>query len=232
MSKVYMMVTITNRGIGSKIHSFYQKHGQELILSTLGMGTANSEMLDYFGLEATEKTVMLSVVTRERWKELKKGLQKEIHIDVPGTGIAFLIPVSSIGGKKALQFLTMGQDFEKEEETVLKDTEYELIIVIANQGYNNLVMDAAREKGAGGGTVLNAKGTGMEKAEKFLGVSIAAEKEMIFIVTKTKDKNAIMKAIMEQAGMESKAKSIVFSLPVTSTAGMRLQEEDHSEETI
>ncbi len=70
----------------------------------------------------------------------------------------------------------------------------------------------------------------MEKAEKFLGVSIAAEKEMIFIVTKKKDKNAIMKAIMEQAGMDSKAKSIVFSLPVTSTAGMRLQEEDRSEE--
>jgi len=201
-----------------------------LILNLLGTGTANSEILDYFGLEATEKAVMLSIVTRERWKDLKKGLQKEMNIDVPGTGIAFLIPVSSMGGKKALQFMLMGQDFEKEEETALKDTEYELIIVIANQGYNNLVMDAAREVGAGGGTVLHAKGTGMEKAEKFLGVSIAAEKEMIFIVTKKKDKNAIMKAIMEQAGMQSKAKSIVFSLPVTSTAGMRLQEEDRSEE--
>ncbi len=230
MSKVYMMVTIANRSIGSKMLAFYKKHEQNLILSTLGTGTANSEILDYFGLEATEKAVMLSVATRERWKELKKGLQKEMNIDVPGTGIAFLIPFSSIGGKKALQFLTMGQDFEKEEETVLKDTEYELIIVIANQGYNNLVMDAAREQGAGGGTVLNAKGTGMEKAEQFLGVSIAAEKEMIFIVTKKKDKNAIMKAIMERAGMNSKAKSIVFSLPVTSTAGMRLQEEDRSEE--
>jgi hypothetical protein len=230
MSKVYMMVTIANRSIGSKMLAFYKKHEQNLILSTLGTGTANSEILDYFGLEATEKAVMLSVATRERWKELKKGLQKEMNIDVPGTGIAFLIPFSSIGGKKALQFLTMGQNFEKEEETVLKDTEYELIIVIANQGYNNLVMDAAREQGAGGGTVLNAKGTGMEKAEQFLGVSIAAEKEMIFIVTKKKDKNAIMKAIMERAGMNSKAKSIVFSLPVTSTAGMRLQEEDRSEE--
>ena len=230
MSKVYMMVTIANRSIGSKMLAFYKKHEQNLILSTLGTGTANSEILDYFGLEATEKAVMLSVATRERWKELKKGLQKEMNIDVPGTGIAFLIPFSSIGGKKALQFLTMGQNFEKEEETVLKDTEYELIIVIANQGYNNLVMDAAREQGAGGGTVLNAKGTGMEKAEQFLGVSIAAEKEMIFIVTNKKDQNAIMKAIMERAGMNSKAKSIVFSLPVTSTAGMRLQEEDRSEE--
>ncbi len=230
MSKVYMMVTIANRMVGSEMLSFYQEHEQSVILSTLGAGTANSDVLDYFGLEATEKVVMFSVVTKERWKELKRRLQREMNIDVPGTGIAFIIPLSSIGGKKALQFLTEHQNFEKEEETVLKDTAYELIIVIANQGYSNLVMDAAREQGAGGGTVIHAKGTGMEKAEKFLGVSIAAEKEMIFIVTKTDMKNAIMKAIMEQAGMESKAKSIVFSLPVTSTAGLRLQEEDQFEE--
>ena len=172
---------------------------------------------------------MVSAVTREMWRLLKRGLQKKMNIDVPGTGIAFIIPFSSIGGKKALQFLTDSQNFEK-EETVLKETEYELIIVILNQGYSDIVMDAAREKGAGGGTVIHAKGTGMEKAEQFLGVSIAAEKEMIFIVTKTKGKNDIMKAIMEKAGMNSKAKSIVFSLPVTSTAGLRLQEEEPAEE--
>ncbi len=230
MSKIYMMVTIANRGIGSRMLSFYRENGLPVILSTLGAGTANSDVLDYFGLEATEKTVMAAVVTRETWRLLKRGLQKKMNIDVPGTGIAFIIPFSSIGGKKALQFLTDCQNFEKEEETVLKETEYELIIVILNQGYSNTVMDAAREKGAGGGTVIHAKGTGMEKAEQFLGVSIAAEKEMIFIVTKTKGKNEIMKAIMEKAGMNSKAKSIVFSLPVTSTAGLRLQEEDLAEE--
>lgn len=230
MSKIYMMITITNRSIGSKMLSFYKENDLSIILSTLGEGTANSDMLDYFGLEATEKAVMAAAVTRETWRRLKRGLQKKMHIDVPGTGIAFIIPFSSIGGKKALQFLTDGQNFEKEEETVLKETEYELIIVILNQGYSNIVMDAAREKGAGGGTVIHAKGTGMEKAEQFLGVSIAAEKEMIFIVTKSKGKNEIMKAIMEQARMNSKAKSIVFSLPVTSTAGLRLQEEEPAEE--
>ena len=35
-----------------------------------------------------------------------------------------------------------------------------------------------------------------------------------------------MKAIMEKAGLDSKAKSIVFSLPVTETAGMRLVEDE------
>ena len=48
---------------------------------------------------------------------------------------------------------------------------------------------------------------------------------MIFIVTKKEQKNEIMKAIMEKAGLDSWAKSIVFSLPVTDTAGLRLIED-------
>ena len=58
-----------------------------------------------------------------------------------------------------------------------------------------------------------------------MGVSLAAEKEMVFIVTKTEQKNAIMQAIMKDAGLDTKAKSIVFSLPVTDTAGLRLIED-------
>lgn len=107
----------------------------------------------------------------------------------------------------------------------MKDTTHDLIIVIANRGYIDLVMDAARGAGAYGGTVLQAKGTGMEHAEKFMGVSLAAEKEIIFIVTRTEQKNNIMKAVMEKAGPDSEAKAIVFSLPVTDTAGLRLVED-------
>ena len=228
--ELYFVISIVDRGRREDMVSVLEANRAQLILSLLGRGTAMKEHLLLYGLEATEKAVMFAVVTREMWRKLKRGLQKKMNIDVPGTGIAFIIPFASIGGKKALQFFTDRQNFEKEEESILKETEYELIIVILNQGYSNLVMDAAREKGAGGGTVIHAKGTGMEKAEQFLGVSIAAEKEMIFIVTKSKGKNDIMKAIMEKAGMDSKAKSIVFSLPVTSTAGLRLQEEDTSEE--
>ena len=78
---------------------------------------------------------------------------------------------------------------------------------------------------AAGGTVIHAKGTGTENAQQFLGVTLVPEKEMLFIVVKSEQKNSIMRAIMEKAGLESKAQSIVFSLPVTDTAGMRLMEE-------
>ena len=87
-------------------------------------------------------------------------------------------------------------------------------------------MDAAKGAGAGGGTVVHAKGTGMERAEAFFGVSLASEKEMIFIVAKSEQKNAIMQAVMRGAGMDTRAKAIVFSLPVTNTAGLRLMEEE------
>ena len=169
--------------------------------------------------------MIFTIVTDDAWIRVKKKMEHNLNIDVPGMGISFLIPVSSVGGGKTLQFLMAEQEFRKEEESVLKNTEFELLIVVTNYGYTNLVMDAAKEAGAGGGTIIHAKGTGMEKAEKFLGVVLTAEKEMIFIVTHTEKKNAIMKAIMEKAGMESKAKSIVFSLPVTETAGLRITEE-------
>ena len=225
MNTLCLMATISDRNQSRRFLAFYKEHGITVTFQTLGRGTAASEVLDAFGLEASEKALLFAVVTQEEWKEVKKGLERQIKIDIPGTGIAFIVPMSSIGGKKQLQFLTEGREFVKGEESTLKETKHELLVVIANQGYTDLIMDAARQANASGGTVIHAKGTGAEKAEKFLGVSIAAEKEMIFMVVKREDKNNIMRAIMEHAGLDTKAKSIVFSLPVTETAGMRLIED-------
>ena len=186
--------------------------------------------LDYLGMEATEKAVYFAVVTFDTWKNLKRGLYTRMRIDVPGRGIAFLVPLSSIGGKKILQYLTVGQKIEIEEESVLKNTEYELLVTIANSGYTETIMDAARSAHAPGGTFIHAKGSGVEHAKKFLGICLAEEKEMVFIVVKTAQKNDIMRAIMEQAGVDTPAGALVFSVPVTDTAGIRRMEELLEEE--
>ena len=90
-------------------------------------------------------------------------------------------------------------------------------------------MDAARSAHAPGGTVIHAKGTGAEHARKFLGISLAEEKEMIFIVVRSDRKNEIMKAIMKQAGPGTPAGAVLFSLPVTSVAGLRMPETDETD---
>lgn len=225
MGNLFLMTTIVDRKVAKKYSELYKENEQHVMFVTLGSGTAANEILDYLGLENTEKAVIFSVQEESAWQKIKRQLQQKLKIDAPGGGIAFTIPLSSIGGKKTLQFLLEGQDYQKEEESTLKDTVHELIVVIADQGNIELIMDAARGAGAYGGTVIHAKGTGMEQAEKFMGVSLAAEKEMIFIVTRKEQKNEIMRAIMKKAGLNSRAKSIVFSLPVTDTAGLRLIEE-------
>ena len=229
MNELYLMFTIVDRNKTKRFLSLYESCGVNVIFAMLGEGTASSQLLDSFGLERTEKAVLTAAVTDVTWKEIKRGLERRLQIDVPGTGIAFIVPMSSIGGKKVLQYLTESQNYEKGEETVMKETKYELLVLIANQGYSNIIMDAAREQGAGGGTVVHAKGTGAEKAAQFLGVSLAAEKEMVFIVVRSDSKNRIMRAVMDQAGLQSKAKAIAFSLPVSAVAGMRLLESEEEE---
>ena len=218
MNSLYWLVTITDRRSTDAFLALYAEFGVTVSLRTGGSGTAVQETLSTLGLEKTEKAVLFAMITADTWPRLQKDLRRKLQIDVPGTGIAFIVPVSSIGGKRALQFLTEHQTFTVEEESTLKDTRYELLLVIANQGHTGSIMDAARAEGAGGGTVIHAKGTGMEGAAHFMGV------ELVLIVSHTAQKNQIMKAIMRKA--DPKAGAIVFSLPVTDTAGLRLLEEE------
>ncbi|MCC8182788.1 MAG: P-II family nitrogen regulator, partial [Clostridiales bacterium] len=97
MSELYMMVAIADRKLRRRFSDFFQEQRLDVVLTTGGRGTAVNEMLDYFGLEASEKTVFFSFVTGERWKLVRKGLQPRLRIDVPGTGVAFTVPMRSLG---------------------------------------------------------------------------------------------------------------------------------------
>lgn len=206
MKRLYLMITITNRVMGSKrFVDFYRAFGAPVVFTALGRGTASDEVLSYLGLEATEKSVMLSVVTPACKEVLMKELVTTMHLTNPGTGIAMCLPLSSIGGRTAMNYLITGNpeaepDVEVKEDESMKDAAYQLIVAIANQGYTDTVMGAARSAGAHGGTILHAKSTGAEDAGKFFGMSIAEEREIILMVVPTGDKNTVMQAIMAQAG--------------------------------
>ena len=225
MGNIQLMTTIVDRKIVEKYLDLYRENDLHVMYVTLGYGTASNEIMDYLGLDSIEKAVAISVVEEETWQTVKKQLQRKLRIEAPGGGIAFTIPLSSVGGRKTLEFLLEKNDYVKQEESTMKNTDHELIVVISQQGYTDLIMDAARGAGAYGGTIIHAKGTAGEMANKFMGVTIADEKEIVYIVSKSNEKNAIMKAIMEKAGLNSKAKAICFSLPVSDTAGLRLLED-------
>ena len=222
MDRAVLMIVITDRSRGAKFASWFQDQGAALILSALGRGTAATEVLDYLGLEATEKAVLLLAAPRSA--RLVRRAARELWLDVPGRGILMTVPISSVGGARARDYLLSWQ--AEEEDDMDREITHELIVVIANRGHTDQVMDAARSAGAAGGTTIHAKGTGTELARKFLGVSLAAEKEILFILAREADRKPIMKAVMTQAGMHTKAQAVTFSLPVTDLAGLRLLEEE------
>ncbi|MCI8811245.1 MAG: P-II family nitrogen regulator [Oscillibacter sp.] len=215
MGGAVLMITITDRSRGVEFASWFQEQGIPLVLAALGRGTASTEILDYLGLEATEKVVLMLVAPRS--PRLVRKAERELWLDVPGRGILMTVPVSAIGGAKTRDYLLR----QEAEEVMEKEITHELIVIITNRGHTDRVMDAARSAGAAGGTTIHAKGTGTELAKKFFGVSIAAEKEMVFILARAVDRSPIMKAVMAQAGMQTEAQSVVFSLPVSDIAGLR-----------
>jgi hypothetical protein len=99
MSDVYIMTTIIDRKNSKKYIDLYKL---EVMYITLGEGTARGDILDYLGLEASEKMVIFNFVQQRDWMLTKKDLQRKLQIDAPGEGIAFLVPLSSIGGKRTV----------------------------------------------------------------------------------------------------------------------------------
>ena len=89
-----------------------------------------------------------------------------------------------------------------------------LITSIINHGEGTKVMAVAREAGARGGTILNARGTGTEEDVQFFGISLAPEKEMLMIVAGAGDAPNILNAISKIPSFNTPGGGIVFTTQV------------------
>lgn len=230
MSSYYMVITVLNRNLEEDYIEYFNKKHIVNFSTILGNGTATKSLLDYLGIEKNEKIIIQSIVAAENVKHLFSGLVSRMGINLPGTGIAMSIPVESIAGAASKNYLTKGQEHIESGERSMKDMLYSMIIVILNRGCSDMVMDAARDAGARGGTVIHAKGTAKGDSSKFFGLTIAPEKELIYIATRKKDKDAIMRSISEKAGSSTDAKAVVFSVPVEDIVGLTTLMYDQNED--
>ena len=97
---------------------------------------------------------------------------------------------------------------------------YEVVFCIVNAGYSEMVMDAAKEVGARGGTVIHARGTANKEAEQFFHITIQPDKEIVMILVPSEIKDAVLHAIYQHAGLKSEGQGIAFSLPVDEVVGI------------
>lgn len=97
---------------------------------------------------------------------------------------------------------------------------HEVVFAIVNAGYAEEAMAVAREQGARGGTILNARGVAREDEAAFFGITIHSEKEILMMVVETQIRDKVLSALYSQMGMSKKAQGIVFALPVADVAGL------------
>ena len=110
-----------------------------------------------------------------------------------------------------------------EKEKLEKPEKHEVIVAIVNEGFSELVMNAAREVGARGGTIAHARGTGTKEIEKKYGVVITPQKEMIYILVNAKIRDQVLAAINKAAGIDTNGQGICFSLPVSNVSGLKFE---------
>lgn len=218
------IISITDRDQIQELTALFQSLELNMGLVMLGKGTATSEQLSIYGLSNTEKAIVSTVADGESTRQLFRAAKQKLFMDIPGNGIMLTVPIKSVGGGRTLAYLTGNKTPAGGAPDL--HFEHELIIAVLNEGYSDAVMDAARTAGAGGGTVLHARGTGTKQAEKFFGVSLAEEKDILYIVATAQQKAAIMTAINQTTGAGTRAGAICFSLPVSQVIGLRKMDDN------
>ncbi len=217
------LISVVNPGAMDRVCEIAAALVLPQTVTLLGHGTAVQSMLDLLGIESTEKRVIMTVANPEKTRKFIKEMRRQVYIGIPGHGIIMAVPIKSVGGGKTLAYLNNGEQQPARYTPELSDR-YELIVIVANEGRTDQVMNAARAAGATGGTVLHGKGTGSQN-KKFYNVSIAAEKEVILMVAPSDRKAAIMQSVLHHAGPDSDAGAVLFSLPVSEVAGFGLLDE-------
>ncbi len=176
-----------------------------------GRGTAENSVLEMLGIGDTEKDIVFIITPEDKAGLILNVLQETCASEKKLRGIAFVIDVHNI--------IKASVPFGCERESSGKTggagvATHELISIIVNSGYADDAMAAARQAGASGGTIINARGTGKEEDVKFFGMTIVPEKEMLLILVEKGHSGEVLDAIKELTCLEEPGSGIAYCMDV------------------
>lgn len=227
LARLKLLVTIVDRPRGDTVARICGGLGVHFHLAVLGKGTASSEILDFLGVGETDKAVILTLVPEPLVPLVRGELVQKLHLRRPGKGILFTLPLSGISRRAAAclsrpvpEETREGGRGMEEKRREAEGCPFELIVASVDQGDTDRVMEAARSAGATGGTLLHARRAGVHEAEKFYGITLQKERELVAILAPRAQRTDIMRAIARSLPLEGEQGGVVFSLPVDGIEGL------------
>ena len=175
----------------------------------MGRGTASNGVLQLLGLGDTSKDIVYSIIDESMKDDICaaiiKASEKKAHF-----GVMFTLNTPNFMRAGHLDDKA-GKTSETEgEENMGTGNTYQMINVIVNKGYAEDAMAAARKAGAGGGTIMSARGTAKEGDAAFFGMKIVPEKEMLMILVPSDKKDDIVAAITALPCFAEAGSGIIF----------------------
>lgn len=210
MSKFSLIISIVPHDKGEKLTKAAVDAGCGGGSVMMGRALAKSNFGAILGTGETTKDLIFMVVEGQKKSAIMNAIYESTQNEKTNFGEILTLDVDSL-----LKAGANSEGEEKMSENENKETSRDMITVIVNKGYADDVMFAARKAGATGGTVINARGTAREDDEKFFGVHIVPEKDMLVIVVEHDKKEAVLSAIKEVKCLKEPGMGIAFSSPVT-----------------
>lgn len=200
-----LIISIVPHGCGELITSAAVSKGAGGGTVIMARGTAQSNIIQLLGLGDTSKDIAYIIVEDSLLQAVCDEIIQQTGQKKKSFGVMFtvdLIDFIKAGGKS-------DQTAENKEDK-MTDNKYQMISVIVNKGYADDAMAAARKAGAGGGTIISARGTAREGDAKFLGMEIVPEKDLLIIVVPEDKCSQIVSAIKELPCMQTAGSGIIF----------------------
>lgn len=199
-----LVVSIVPHDSGEFITNAAKQSGAGGGTIIMGRGTAQNGLIQLLGLGDTSKDIVYILVDAAKSAEVVKSIQKACSSKKAHFGVLFTVAVNDFIKSGTAERIKEGVG------TMENINDYEMINVIVNKGYAEDAMDAARKAGAGGGTIIGARGTAKEGDSKFFGVEIVPEKEMLMILVPAEKKESIVNAISSLSCFAKAGSGIVF----------------------
>lgn len=207
-----LIYVIVNFGMGSRILHKARKCGIPTGTIFLGKGTVNNSLLNFFSLyDERKEIVMLGAQCNVAQKTLEQ-LNEEFEFSKPNHGIAFSVGVDRILGSRTL---TDNPVMAEGEQSM-----YQIISTIVARGTAEDVIDAATAAGAKGGTIINARGSGVNETTRVFNIEVEPEKELVIVIVKNDIADAVIGSIQKAIGIDKPGHGIMFVQSVNRVYGI------------
>jgi nitrogen regulatory protein PII len=209
-----LLCIIVNFGRGSDVIKFSKQYGITGGTIFLGKGTIKNAFLEFLDIAETRKEVVLMAAETNTAYNVLEELNKKFNFSKPHHGIAFSTPIISIVGTKSCMCKV-----DKENGEV-RNPMYNVITVVVDKGKAEAVIDAATKAGSKGGTIINARGSGIHETSKLFSMEIEPEKEIVLILSEKNLTEVITASINEKLEMSKPGNGIIFVQDVNKTYGL------------